>query len=495
MLAKQGMCISSDRHLATTVDRCKVGQVTIDVLSNDVLIHVFDCYMAEARRVESWHTLVHVCQRWRSLVFESSRRLNLRISCTKKMRVREKLDVWPALPIVVSGFCDSPSGLNHNIEAALAHNDRVYRIKLFSSWALKRVFATLEKPFPALTDLELWSTDDDAPPVFPNPSKFLGGSSHLRSLELGGISIPGLPNLLLSLTDLVELRIDLTSESQFLSPEEIVLGVSALTRLTVFSLEFEYDTTRESNSQQSLLPLRAVLPALTSFKFKGVSKYLEDLVGLIDVPQLENLNVAFYSFNQLVFDAPQLIRLICRMPMLQTIVKAHLGFEDPEVWIEFSSAIPNNVLTLGILCFPPKPLFPCMAQFCRSPFFPLPTLETLYIGGGRYWEENRRYHIEDSRWLEFLEPFTTVKDLYLSKEFAPRVAPALRRLVGGRAREVLPRLRNIFVENLQSSGPGHKAIRKFVAARRRSYHTIAISDWAGIRQDVRQDIGDEIYVL
>jgi len=93
VLAKQGPCIS-DRHLATTIDRCGVGQVTIDVLPNDVLLHVFDWYMAEARRVESWHTLVHVCQRWRSLVFESSRRLNLRIACTNKMRVREKLDAW-----------------------------------------------------------------------------------------------------------------------------------------------------------------------------------------------------------------------------------------------------------------------------------------------------------------------------------------------------------------------------------------------------------------
>jgi len=172
-----------------------------------------------------------------------------------------------------------------------------------------------------------------------------------------------------------------------------------------------------------------------------------------------------------------------------------MGFDDPEVWIEFSSAMPNNVLTLGILWVPPKPLFPCMAQFCRSPFFPLPTLETLYIGGGRYSEEDRRYHIEDSQWLDFLEPFTAVKDLYLSKEFVPRVAPPLRRFVGGRAGEVLPRLRNIFVEKLQSSGPGYKAIGKFVAARRRSGHTIAISDWAGIRQDVRRYVGDVVYVL
>jgi hypothetical protein len=480
-----------------TADWREIGEVTMDVLPDDVLLHVFGCYMAQASRVESWHTLVHVCSRWRGVVFGSPRHLNLRIACTKKMRVREKLDVWPAIPIVVSGFCDSPSGLDHNIEAALEHNDRICQIKLVSTWYLESVFAALEEPFPALTDLELWSSDDDAAPVFPNPVKFLGGSSHLRSLELGGISIPGLPKLLLSLTDLVELRIDLTSESGFLSPKEIVTGVSALTKLKVFALEFEYDTPRERESRHAPPPTPAVLTALTSFKFKGVSEYLEDLVALIDAPQLDHLDVAFYSFNQIIFDTPQLLRLISRVPKLQLPVKAHIGFDDPEVWIEFSSPTQasSNVLTLGILCMPRDPQFPCMAQFCRSPFFPLPTLESLYIGGGRYGERDRQYRIENTLWLDSLEPFVTVKNLYLSKEFAPRIAPALRQLVGGRATEVLPTLQTIFVEELQPSGPAHEAIGQFVASRQRSDHPIVISDWAGIRRDTRQDVSDSVYIL
>jgi hypothetical protein len=303
-----------------TTDWRKIGKTTMDVLPDDVLLLVFDCYLAHAPRVESWHTLVHVCRRWRSIVFESPRRLNLRIACTNKMRVREKLHAWPAVPIVVSGYCDSPSGLNHNIEAALEHNDRICRIKIVSSWYLESVFAALEEQFPALTDLELWSIDDDAAPVFPNPAKFLGGSSHLRSLELGGISIPGLPNFLLSLTDLVELRIDLTSDSGFLSPNEIVVGISALTKLKAFALEFEYDSERES--QHPPPPARAVLPALTSFKFNGVSEYLEDLVAWIDAPQLDHLDIAFYSFNQVIFDTPQLLQLISHIPKLQVPVKA-----------------------------------------------------------------------------------------------------------------------------------------------------------------------------
>ena len=484
-----------------TTDWRKKSNMTMDVLPDDVLLLVFDCYLAHPSRVESWHTLVHVCRRWRSLVFESPRRLNLRIACTNKMRVREKLNFWPAFPIVVSGYCDSPSGLDHNIEAALKHNDRICQIKFVSVWYIERIFAALEEPFPALTDLELWSIDDDAPPIYPSTVKFLGGSSRLRSLELGGITIPGLSELLSSLSDLVELRINLTSgpESGFPSPKEIVAGVSALTKLKLFALEFQFETPRERESQHAP-PTRAVLPALSSFEFKGVSVYLEDLLALIDAPKLDHVDVALFSFNQVIFDTPQLLQFINHIAKLQIPVKAHIGFDDPEVWIEFSSTAPapNNMITLGILCMPRNPQFPCMAQFCRSPLFPLPTLESLYIGGGRYSERDRQYRIGNTRWLDFLEPFSTVKDLYLSKEFAPRIAPALQQLVGGRVTEVLPTLQNIFVEEFQPSGPVHEAIGQFVASRQRSNHPIAISGWAGIRPDMgqeSQDIGNPVFVL
>jgi len=36
------------------------------------------------------------------------------------------------------------------IEAALKHNDCFCRIKFVSAWYLKRVFAALEEPFPAI---------------------------------------------------------------------------------------------------------------------------------------------------------------------------------------------------------------------------------------------------------------------------------------------------------------------------------------------------------
>jgi len=53
---------------------------------------------------------------------------------------------------------------------------------------------------------------------------------------------------------------------------------------------------------------------------------------------------------------------------------------------------------------------------------------------------------DDIEWLELLLPFTAVKDLFLSKEFAPRIAPFLQELVGGRTTEVLPALERLSLE-------------------------------------------------
>jgi hypothetical protein len=70
-----------------------------------------------------------------------------------------------------------------------------------------------------------------------------------------------------------------------------------------------------------------------------------------------------------------------------------------------------------------------------------------------------------------------VKNLYLCKEFASRIVPALQELVGVRTTEVLPTLQNIFLEELQVSGPIQEAIRQFVAARQVTGYPIAVSHW------------------
>jgi hypothetical protein len=91
----------------------------------------------------------------------------------------------------------------------------------------------------------------------------------------------------------------------------------------------------------------------------------------------------------------------------------------------------------------------------------------------------RKIGIENTQWLRLLLPFIAVKNLYLSKEFAPDIAAVLQELVGSRITEVLPSLQNIFVEELrvEHSSSLQEKIRQFSAARQFSDHPIAISVW------------------
>jgi hypothetical protein len=81
--------------------------------------------------------------------------------------------------------------------------------------------------------------------------------------------------------------------------------------------------------------------------------------------------------------------------------------------------------------------------------------------------------------LELFRPFTTVKNLYLTREIVPRIAPTLQELVGERVTEVLPNLQNIFLEDLQESESvqGPESMRQFIAARQLSSRPMAISSW------------------
>jgi hypothetical protein len=86
--------------------------IRIDVLPDDVLLEIFDFYMIMPVNpsfgdIETWQSLVHVCQRWRNLVFGSPRRLNLQLCCRPNTPARDTLDVWPALPLIVAGYMTS----------------------------------------------------------------------------------------------------------------------------------------------------------------------------------------------------------------------------------------------------------------------------------------------------------------------------------------------------------------------------------------------------
>ena len=85
--------------------------------------------------------------------------------------------------------------------------------------------------------------------------------------------------------------------------------------------------------------------------------------------------------------------------------------------------------------------------------------------------------VENIEWLELLLPFTAVKNLYVSKQFAPRIAHALQEISLGGTMEVLPALQNLYLEGFQPSESVEEDIRSFISARQLINHPVAISVW------------------
>ena len=483
----RSMHVFFEQFPAKTADTFDAGQVTIDILSDDALLYVFDFHVAQPSKVEAWHTLVHVCRRWRSLVFGSPRRLNLRIECTGKTPVR---DIWPALalPIVISGDCHNRTRLDNIMAMLNKHHDRVCRIELTSTWDWEAIFAVLEEPFPVLTVLKLYSSRYS---IFPNPDQFLGGLTHLRSLSLVGISIPELlPKLLLSSTHLVDLRLKKIPISVLFFPE-MVATLSSLTRLQVLHLRPEFDQESHSNWETRRLPLptRTVLPSLIELKFTGAIEYLDDFMARIDAPLLNRLIVvAFCSNRVIVLNSPQILRFIGHVPKFQALSEAHIRIDTKsfEIWINSpSTRIFSDVLKLNIVCIEPELQ---LAQFCRSPFSPLLTLENLYIDE-RSFSRSLRGRTGNARWLELLRPFTSVKNLYLSENFTLRIASALEELGGGIVTEVLPALESFFRRAPAfGTGPGvHWETRCRTSAFRSLYSRFSV----GQKSETRRVVGDQ----
>ena len=450
-----------------------MGQVmSIDMLPDYVLLEIFDFFVQQAH-IERWQTLVHVCRRWRNVVFRSPRRLDLRIIFSNKTPSRDTVNVWPALPLSIQ--CDGSAESVDNIVTVLGEcSDRVCGIDLvgFERSDFEKVSAAMQIPFPELTGLSFWSSGETVSVL---PDSFLGGSApRLEHLWLKFTPFPGLPKLLSSTTHLVYLFYDNIPHSGYISPEAIVTALSPLTCLEEVSLEFSSPQSRPGPAHHHPpLPTCAVLPALKYFWFKGVGEYLEVILAYIDAPRLRSLFITL--FNDIVFDTPQFTQFISRTPELKPLKNARVTFQDGNAMVQLLPRTPDKdeEIQVNIPCRELDWQVSSMVQVCTSCLPSLSMLEDLYIKIPHpqpNWQDN----IENALWLELLHPFSTVKNLYLSKEITPRIVPALQDLVSGGMTEVLPTLQNIFLEEDKPSGPVQEGLRHFVAMRQDTSHPIAV---------------------
>ena len=474
--------------------------ISIHILPDDVLLAVFDfCDDGDQRSKKGidtwWRTLAHVCRRWRTVVFGSPHRLNLRLNWVPRRHAKNTLDVWPAFPLVISnlGYTTGDDVMNYfhirhsatkqsavvdNIVGALEHSNRVCQIRLFGlpSPPSDKILAAMQVSFPELT--ELWFSSNYNTAVVPD--SFLGGSTPLlRKFFMRGISFPGLPKLLLSATHLDYLNLDKIPRSGYFSPEALLTALSVCTNLRDLTLGFQSPRSCPGQARQRLPPpRRSVLPVITDFSFHGASEYLDDLVVGIDTPGLRFLFITF--FNDIEFDTPQLAQFISRIPTSKLPESLHVYAGGHHTRLELPSwisdyPVPHLHVRVDIYCRGLDWAVSHMEQLCASFLSFLSKSEDLFI---ELSEPDQMDNIENTQWLELLRPFTAVKKFGLLSRAARSIVPALQELAGDRITEVLPALQNIILEPADlEPGPFRESFWQLVAARRLTGHPIAVSRW------------------
>ena len=443
-----------------------IGQhkAIFNMLTDNVLLEVFDCYLELWNNTWKWITLVHVCRRWRRIVFGSPRRLDLCLLCTYGTPVRRKLYCWPPFPIDIKYWANlrfrprPPSPKDEdNLIATLEHPDHVRESQLsLTGSLLEKVAEQMLVRFPALTSLSLWlDKGTGTPPTF--PTSFLAGCySRLRDISLIGISFSRLPELLASNTNLISLR---PLEVPYNSPDVIAICLSKLSHLRMLCIEFHSPPSSRYNKEHrrprmvTLSLTRDALPSLTRFNFRGTSEDLEDLVTRTDAPFLSQVNISF--FNQLIFNVPHLSRFTGQIEGLNSSKMAEVGPSPGNGVSKITTSDPNQspssfgyILTLRVTCTDPDWQMSAMAQICHQAFSFLSNVAHLDIRADRLRKEE---DMDPIAWPKFFHSFTSLGMLRISGELGPHVAPALEGVDEETTGAVLPELRMLLFECARKS--------------------------------------------
>ena len=420
-------------------------QVTIGMLSDDILLTIFRQYLDACPRF--WPTLASMCKRWRQIVLTSPLGLNLRLYCTHRKPVLEALDCWSALPIIVqyggSPNLDPPAPEDdHNIIAALKQFFRVTSISLTVTSSLLEKLSAISEPFPELEELALLCRDNIQLTL---PSTF-GWGPRLHTLHSTRIAFPSFPQLLLRSQDLVDLQLHEVPSAGYFPPEAFANALSGTTQLR--SLSFHLLSFPPRRSYLIFPPPpgeRILLPALTRLKYRGISRYLDSLAARIDAPHLVDIDITFFS--QPTMDASQLGRFIERTDMQTSLTQAEVQSSPHAISILFTDSSTSTPLRLQISCKQLDWQLSCMAQVCDqfSPF--LFRVEELRINTT---ESSRGQDdvgtVAGEQWWDLVRSFNDARDVWVADKLTNDILRALPPIDGDHA-TVLPALRHLHVEN------------------------------------------------
>jgi hypothetical protein len=477
----------------TPIPHCMVDKLAaIEVLPGDVLLHLFSVCQPNLGIHEhyppptltwNWHRLAHVCRRWRGIIFAYPHYLRVGLVIRKNMgSATQVLDCWPALPIFIRyDVWDAPLSRQDedNAIAALKHSDRIRDINLPLplSNLLEKSTIWLES-FPALECLCIGSEYGTRKTFMVFPSTFLGGStptSHrLRHIQLQDVSIPTLPQLLLSSRDLVSLALGsgIFSDGGILPPPDaFATCLSATTQLESLHFHFTGPVSPEgetSTHSVSHPPSLVVLSALIRITFEGTNEYFEDFVSRIRAPLLKRITVHVLDLEPpQVLDISQLSQFISRTEYMRSCpveTRASLSESCFQIKLDFPlpSPLQQQEIYLEVMCDQESGGASQLVNVCRQ-LSPLISGVKL-VNIGAYTEPTSTQDEADtSSWLKLFRQFSGAREVALSGLYGG-IAHALEQSTNT-GLEVFPTLCILRLCDRMSATP--LGIRSFFAERRR----------------------------
>ena len=467
--------------------------ITIDMLPGDVLFEIFDLYRLDALehsplggRFWEWYTLAQVCQRWRSVLLESSRYFGLKVFCTYGTPSREILSSSLDFPVIAryGGFPESnllTAEDEDGVITLLDHPARLFEVQLTATAPILEKLATLEptqQPFSMLEHLRLSTRTK---PGLILPSEF-GGTPGLRNLWVIRIALPSLPRLMLLAPNLVSLRLEEIPDIGY-TLEALLICLPGMTQLKTLRIHFLFPSSRPvlvSTLHSS--ERRSVLHGLHYMEFHGPSEYLEYLVSTITTPSLKHIHIAF--FNQLIFhipQVPQLSQFILRTETQRSANQATIHYSEVDISITLSQPGSPHYLALRILCKNLDWQISSITELCEGLSHNLLHIEQLNICASptSFEREEDEMELTQLEFPDLFRQFINVRRLCVMGGSVSHVAGALGHITGQLADMVLPELRVIYVEKDDELTSMQRGLQPFLVARWRSGHPVFIRSLEG----------------
>jgi hypothetical protein len=179
-------------------------------------------------------------------------------------------------------------------------------------------------------------------------------------------------------------------------------------------------------------------------------------------------------FNQLIFAIPRLALFIHRTETLKSLsTRAALSFERRHVLVRIIDTTSLG-LTLCIPCSPSDWQISSIAQLCGPPLPTPSNVERLTISGDTVDIANWQDVIDLGQWLDILQLFSSVQELYVAETMWHILAQSLKGHSGERTMNVLPMLRDLFLERPRPSESLPETVVSFIAARKLAGHPVVV---------------------